>query len=146
MKSFMKKMMLAGAVLAVLPVLAACDKPGGDDTPQADVTGIWELSSVSTKASVGGVNVNVYLEFGSDGSFDLYQKIGEGRYTYFEGTYVFDKEQNQLTGNYAGGSAWGPYAVEQQGSSLTLTSRGGKEVDSYKKIDAIPASVTDNLY
>ena len=141
------------AMAALLLALAACgdnkDNPengsgGGSTNTKVSVTGIWELASVSTKATVGSVNVNVYIDFASDGSFSLYQKIGEGRYTLFTGTYSLSAD-NQLSGKYASGSSWGPYSAAMSGSNLTLTSAGGKETDTYKKISAIPESVLKNL-
>lgn len=134
-------------LLACVALFSACNGKDPEPTvPQLDVTGIWELSSVSTKASVGSVTVSVYIDFAADNSFTLYQKIGEGRYTKFTGSYNLDKDAAQLSGSYAGGSAWGPYSASREGNTLTLASAGGKEVDSYKKIEAIPASVTENLY
>lgn len=134
-------------LLACVALFSACHGNDPEPTvPQLDVTGIWELSSVSTKASVGSVTVSVYIDFAADNSFTLYQKIGEGRYTKFTGSYNLDKDAAQLSGSYAGGSAWGPYSASREGNTLTLASAGGKEVDSYKKIEAIPASVTENLY
>ena len=135
-------------LLACVALFAACNGNDPDEptVPELDVIGMWELSSVSTKASVGSVTVSVYIDFAADNSFTLYQKIGEGRYTKFEGTYNLNKDAAQLSGSYAGGSAWGPYSASRDGNTLTLASTGGKEVDTYKKIDSIPASVTENLY
>ena len=134
-------------LLACVALFSACRGNDPEPTvPQLDVTGIWELSSVSTKASVGSVTVSVYIDFAADNSFTLYQRIGEGRYTKYTGSYSLDKDAAQLSGSYAGGSAWGPYSASREGNTLTLASAGGKEVDSYKKIEAIPASVTENLY
>ena len=135
-------------LLACVALFAGCqeDDPDKPTPAQLDVTGVWELSSVTTKASVGSVTVSVYVDFAVDNSFTLYQKIGEGRYTKFEGTYALDKDAATLSGSYASGSAWGPYSASRDGNSLTLTTAGGKEVDTYKKVDAIPASVTENIY
>ena len=143
----------------MLLVLAACggkDNPdtpsptpggggGGGSTTKLDVTGSWELSNVETKVSVGSVNVSVYISFTSDGSFTLYQKIGEGRYTRFTGTYTVSAD-NKLSGKYSNNAAWGPYTAAMASGKLTLTSAGGKEVDTYTKISAIPSSVTQNIY
>jgi len=141
----MKKLL---TLLACMALLAACNgnDPDQPTVPELDVAGTWELSSVSTKASVGSVTVSVYIDFAADNSFTLYQKIGEGRYTKFEGTYNLNKDAAKLSGSYAGGSAWGPYSASRDGNTLTLASAGDKEVDTYKKIDSIPASVTENLY
>ena len=140
----MKKFLLmAACVLA----LSACKKEGSDEPTPAggSIVGAWELSSVATKATVGDVQVNVYVEFGEDNSFTLYQKVGEGRYTKFDGTYTLATD-GKLSGSYSGGSAWGPYDVTLNGDSLTLASSNGKEVDTYKKISAIPEIVTNNIY
>ena len=137
-----KLLMMAACVLA----LVACKKEGGDPTPASEgVVGIWELASVTTKASVGDVQVSVYVDFTNGGNFTLYQKIGEGRYTKFTGTYTLTSD-SKLAGSYGGGSTWGPYDAAVSGETLTLASAGGKEVDTYKKISAIPENVLQNLY
>ena len=144
----MKKVLTILAAAALL--LCACNKPdgggsgggGGEDTPLS-VEGSWELTNVTTKASVGGVSVSVYVSFTS-GKFTLYQKIGDGRYTQFTGTYTL--KDKALSGQYDGGKNWGPYTATMSGTNLTLTTAGGKETDTYKKIGSIPSTVTDNLY
>ena len=135
-------------LLACVALFAAChgNNPDNPTPEELEVTGAWELYSVTTKARVGSVTVSVYIDFAAENSFTLYQKIGEGRYAKFEGSYNLDKEAGQLSGSYAGGSAWGPYSASRDGSNLILSSAGGKEVDSYRKIESIPATVTENLY
>lgn len=140
----MKKFLLmAACVLAIL----ACQKESGETPTPAStgVVGIWELTSVATKVAVGDVQVSVYIEFTEGGSFSLYQKLGEGRYTSFTGNYALASD-GKLSGSYSGGSSWGPYEAAVSGETLTLTSAGGKEVDTYKKIASIPENVTNNLY
>ena len=145
----MKKMLLGAAVLLALVSCGSKNNPekggesGGSDT-KVNVAGTWELSGVATKVAVGDVNVSVYLSF-EGSSFTLYQKIGEGRYTRFTGSYNVSSD-NKLSGSYDGGSSWGPYDAALSSGNLVLTSPGGKEVDTYKKISSIPASVLSNLY
>ena len=153
----MKKLFALAAVLLTIAACGGKDNPdipsptpgggggGGSTTTKVDVTGSWELSNVETKVSVGSVNVSVYISFTSDGSFTLYQKIGEGRYTRFTGTYTVSAD-NKLSGKYSNNAAWGPYTAAMASGKLTLTSAGGKEVDTYTKISAIPSSVTQNIY
>jgi len=152
----MKKLFALAAVLLTIAACGGKDNPdtpsptpggggGGGSTTKLDVTGSWELSNVETKVSVGSVNVSVYISFTSDGSFTLYQKIGEGRYTRFTGTYTVSAD-NKLSGKYSNNAAWGPYTAAMASGKLTLTSAGGKEVDTYTKISAIPSSVTQNIY
>lgn len=142
----MKRVLYAVAI-AALCLVTACGKnkqPDKQENKALAVAGVWELSDIVTKASIGSVNVSVYLDFASEGSFTLYQKIGEGRYTKFTGTYTVEKDS--LSGKYADGKAWGPYKAEVNGSTLTLVKEGGSETDTYRKIDAVPAEVTSNLY
>lgn len=142
----MKRVLYAFAV-AALCLLTACggnDKPGKEETKASDIAGAWELSDIVTKASLGSVAVSVYLDFAPDGKFTLYQKIGEGRYTKFAGTFALEK--GVLSGKYSDGKAWGPYNASVDKTSLTLEKEGGKETDVYRKIDAVPAEVTSNLY
>ena len=152
----MKKIFALAAVLLTIAACGGKDNPdtpsptpggggGGGSTTKLDVTGSWELSGVETKVSVGSVNVSVYISFTSDGSFTLYQKIGEGRYSVFTGTYTLSSD-NKLSGKYSNNAAWGPYTAALSGGKLTLTSAGGKEVDTYTKISSIPAAVSGNTY
>ena len=140
----MKKCLLA---LACLALFCSC-KEDNPDIPQAaaSIVGAWELSTVATKASVGSETVSVYLSFAEAGTFEIYQKIGAGRYTHFTGRYTLDTESKKLSGSYEDGKAWGPYDVSLDGSSLKLSKTEGKEVDTYRKVDSIPASVTENIY
>lgn len=137
----MKKLLFAAVLLSMI---AGC-KPKTPETPKLDVTGAWELSSVSTKVSVGGEQVSVYLEFTAGGEFTLYQKIGAGRYARFSGNYAIDQDAKQLSGSYSGGKEWGPYSCTCTDSSLTLATVSGGETDTYTKIDAVPSSVTENV-
>lgn len=139
----MMKKFVAFFALAALSLLAlSCKKDNPVPTPSSDdITGCWELSSVATKATVGSVQVSVYIEF-SGSSFTLYQKLGEGRYTQFTGSW--SASDGSLSGSYTGGKSWGPYSYSLSGNSLTLSK--GSETDVYNRIDAIPASVTGNIY
>lgn len=152
----MKKLFALAAVLLTIAACGGKDNPdtpsptpggggGGGSTTKLDVTGSWELSNVETKVSVGSVNVSVYITFASGDSFTLYQKIGEGRYSVFTGTYTLSSD-NKLSGKYSNNATWGPYSAALSGGKLTLTSAGGKEVDTYTKISSIPTSVTQNIY
>lgn len=134
--------MVLTAVAAVLTLTAVSCGKSNKDKDELSIDGTWELYSVETKTvTVGTVSVDVYLEF-KDGTFLLYQRIGEGRYTRFDGFYLLKKKE--LTGTYAGGKAWGPYEVELTESDLILTK--GSEKDTYKKIASVPEKVLSNMY
>ena len=141
----MKRLLYAFAVIA-LCVLPACQREGEEDIkgPKSALTGAWELSDITTKANFGSVAVTVFIDFASDGTFSLYQKIGEGRYAKFTGTFAL--EDGSLSGRYSNGINWGPYSAQLENTKLTLTTASGSETDVYIKIDAIPSTVTSNVY
>lgn len=143
-----KKILFAALLAALMAVAVSCGKnnpdgKSGGKTTAADVVGKWELTSVSTKAAVGSVDVSVYIDFQSGGTFVLYQKVGQGRYTRYEGTYSVG-DDGALSGSYSGGKSWGPYTASVSGGTLVLSL--GSEEDTYRKIDSIPSSVTENVY
>ena len=141
----MKIRTMVMAVAATVLTLAAvsCGKNNKDKEEEATIDGCWELYTVETRTTqVGTVSVDVYLQF-EQGAFVLYQRLGEGRYTRFEGSYVLDKKK-ELTGTYTGGKAWGPYTAEISETDLILSK--GSESDTYKRIASIPETVLTNTY
>ena len=122
--------------------LTGCQKdPEEETTPKASgLSGQWVLSAFATKAvNVGGTDVDVYLDFHEDGTFVLYQMLGQGWYTKYSGTYTL--EGTLLSGKYDGGKAWGSkYNVSKTSDTLVLTTENGKEEYTYKST-TIPASV-----
>ena len=53
-------------------MIAGCKKDGGKSLDQT-ILGEWHSTSIS-------VNGDIYLSFSEDKTYELYQKIGEGRY------------------------------------------------------------------
>ena len=138
----MRRIYMFAAVALLCLVTAACpDKPVEEVT---DIRGEWQLSQISTKASIGNETVDVYINFKDGGSFELYQMLGTGRYRKFNGSWTLNNKV--LSGTYEGGSPWGStYTVEVNdgNTQMTLTSEDGTETHSYRK-QSIPASVKDN--
>lgn len=143
----MKKILL---ILSVVLAFVACNKnpqPGPDPAPQGstDVRGEWELVSVETKsADLGGVSISVYLKF-AEGSFDIYQLIGEGRPRHYAGSYSVNAD-GVLSGKYSDGKSLGSsYEVSVTGSQLTMKAVGGSETDTYRKT-TIPSTVINESW
>ena len=138
---FKRFLIIAVAALA----LAGCKGHREEPSKAIDVTGEWELTSITTRgASIGGTPIAVYISFTAEKTFELYQMIGEGRYTYFKGTYQLSGES--LSGTYESGKPWGSvYTVAMEGDQMTLTTNGGSETDTYRKT-TIPQAVKDNIY
>lgn len=121
------KLLLA---LSVAFASISCGETGSNGPVVSDqIVGEWHLVSVS------GLNTvpQVYVEFGQDLSFDLYQKVGEGRYRKFDGTYAVSG--TTLSGKYSDGEKWGSdYAVSFDGEKMLLTAQNGsEEVCTYEK-------------
>lgn len=136
----MRKFLLA--ILLVPFLLTSCCK---DKT--LNITGEWSLISVETRAvTIGGEQVDVYIAFNADKSFQIYQMLGTGRYRLYTGTWSL--LDGVLSGKYSDGTPWGAsYDVELESSDtiLKLTSKSAvAEVDTYKKTP-IPDSVKSNV-
>lgn len=132
--------------LSIVPALvfAALASLSCGKTPKPlDITGEWNLVNVQSRAAVvGEQTVDVYLSFAEDGSFELFQMIGAGRFRKFDGTWTLSGEI--LTGRYSDGKAWASsYSVALDGDSLTLTGGDGKEEDTYRRT-SVPQSVRDS--
>lgn len=137
----MKRLYMIAALLLLCFVTAGCpDKP---EEEVINVVGEWHLSQITTKATIGGQTVDVYVNFKEDKSFELYQMLGTGRYRKFTGSWSL--LEKVLSGSYASGAAWASdYNVEMnEGQTMmTLTTLDGSEVSTYQK-QAIPADVKD---
>ena len=78
---------LASLMMLALSFLSASCEPDPKDTPLV-LEGQWQITQLTTKAvTIGDQQVDVYIAFSGDGSFDLYQMLGTGRYRAFSGTW-----------------------------------------------------------
>lgn len=134
------------ATLALLCAFSACSKEengsennGSESKKSAGVVGEWVLSSYQTKSiSIGSESVDIYLSFGEN-DFELYQKVGTGRYRKYTGTYTLLK--GVLSGRYSDGRDWGS-SYEATVSGDTMTLKAGTETSVYRK-SSIPPSVKE---
>lgn len=104
---------------AVLFLACGC----GKEKVAASIVGSWELCDYQTKSvTIGEQSVSVFLDFNSDGTFELRQKTGsELRFAIYTGTWILTG--NVLDGKYEDGSSWGSsYSVTISGEDLILTS------------------------
>ena len=138
-------------------VLAACgngnidpDTPPKTDPPAekpedkpaekiADkIIGSWHSTSIA-------IDGDIYLSFTNDGKMELYQKIGDGAYRLYRGTWTIDENNAVLSGKYNDGTDWASsYKIVMNGNNMTLTSANdAKEESKYAKAD-IPAEVKES--
>lgn len=123
--------------LAAVLAFAGCDKPNEKPTPDktdGSIIGQWHLVSWSTLSAA-----DIYLSFGKDGKFNIYQRLELPTYSHYEGTYSLNGKT--LTGSYSDGTAWGnaSYTVgfSDNGTKLTLTGATTDDVAVYAK-ESIP--------
>lgn len=123
-------LILVAALLSALVSFSSCKK----EEKTLDVKGEWELTEVkmATKSAlVGAETVTVYLNLAEDGSFAMYQMVGDGRFVAFSGSWKL--AGSTLSGTYADGTSWASsYEVSVEKSTLTMTTEDGLDVFVYK--------------
>lgn len=123
-------LILVAALLSALVSFSSCKK----EEKTLDVKGEWELTEVkmATKSAlVGAETVTVYLNLAEDGSFAMYQMVGDGRFVAFSGSWKL--AGSILSGTYDDGTSWASaYEVSVEKSTLTMTTEDGLDVFVYK--------------
>lgn len=131
------------AFVAAAVLLISC---GSDDKKKdgTDISGEWKLESVGgvsaselSKDKIGGLDV--YISFGTDGTFETFQRLVDGKlYMRYDGTYSV--VGITATGSYSDGALWGSsYSVKVEGGETLVMSAAGEDC-VYKKT-GIPAEV-----
>lgn len=115
--------------LSVLLASVACGEKNEGPAVSEKIVAEWHLISVSGMTSAP----QVYVDFSQDLSFVLYQKIGEGRFRKYDGTYTVTG--SVVSGKYSDGEKWGSdYEASFEGEKLILTAQNGSsEVCTYEK-------------
>lgn len=111
----------------------------GGETPELTfeqkMLGEWYCQNLT----VGG---DAYLNLMENKTFELYQKIGEGAYRLFRGTWNLDN--TLLTGKYNDGEDWGAaYSVAIDNEKMTLTSQNDAAEESTFSKTQIPEEVKE---
>ncbi|MBR3827584.1 MAG: lipocalin family protein [Alistipes sp.] len=134
----MRRLIYAMVALAIVGLAAGCNKNKEDEGPKGDnrdmrLVGSWHCTAEE-------FSTEVYVAFTEDGAFDLYQRLGEGRYRFYDGTWQYDG--TTLTGTYSDATAWGDsYTVAYlDDNTMTLTTTLTEETMTYTR-EEIPAEV-----
>ena len=131
MENTMKKFISLIFATVVAFGLVSCSKT---DPNLEKISAEWYWNSTEA-----GVDMEVYVAFHTDATFDLYQKLGEGAFRHYTGTYTFDGVT--LKGVYSDKTLWAhEYTVTLSGDSLTMTYVGKDVSITYVK-KTIPFTV-----
>ena len=125
-------------IISVLMLMVSCGEKGGKQpelTLEQKLCTEWHSTTLSLDA-------DIYLSFEENNTFELYQKIVEGAYRLYRGTW--NLEEDILTGKYNDGEDWAAaYQISIEGETLTMTSKNdAAEVSVYKKAE-IPSNVKE---
>ena len=127
--ALMKKLLY---IITAALLMAAC----GKETPvEQGICGEWHSTTIAADG-------DIYLSLTEGNTFELYQRIGDGRHRLYRGTYNF--ENDILTGKYNDGEDWAySYQVALSGNTMTLTTLDESAQTSVFQRETIPAEVKD---
>ena len=121
-------------MLAVAAVLAFASCVKSEDAVVKELAGDWYYETVEADTPV-----QVYVSFAKDMTFELYQKVGEGAFRKYSGTYTFDG--TLLDGVYSDKAPWKEAkTVTIDGDSLIAVGvKTGETITYVRKL--VPATV-----
>ena len=121
-------------MLAVAAVLAFASCVKSEDAVVKELAGDWYYETVEADTPV-----QVYVSFAKDMTFELYQKVGDGAFRKYTGTYTFDG--THLDGVYSDKAPWKEAkTVTIDGDSLTAVGvKTGETITYVRKL--VPATV-----
>lgn len=133
-------------LLAAFAIIACGEKADPENENQgsepvatlsSQIIGEWHSESLQ-------IDADIYMAFAQDGTFELYQQIGDGAHRLYRGTWSINEDKAILSGKYNDGNNWAAsYSVTLDKDTLTLTSDNDtKENSTYKK-ETIPAEVKE---
>ena len=126
----MKSLKIVSWAMLLLVALTGCgDKEGGKNKNENSVIGEWALVQWNDATP----EFHVYIDFNTDGTFQMYQQVWSLDYEFFEGTYTLTGDV--LTGKYADGTNWAcGYRVSVVDDQLIMYSQEDISVTSvYEK-------------
>ena len=90
-----------------------------------------------------GMDVDVYVSFQTNGEFEHYQRIGDGGYRHYAGTWFV--ENDILNGTYSDGTEWGSsYLMRFEGDTMTLTATNESAEQNVYTKTSIPEEVKNS--
>ena len=117
----MKKYICSLFTTDLLVLAAGCSKD--DDGPKnvdSGVVGEWHLAEWTNESHT---DFDVYIEFRSDATFNIYEKVETSAYVRYSGESTV--KETYLSGRYSSGLPWSAdytFELSNEGKTLTMTS------------------------
>ena len=132
----MKSLKIFSLAMVLLLALTGCGDKERGKTDNGFVAGEWQLAQWNDATP----EFNVYIDFNSDGTFEMYQQVWSFDYELYKGNYVVTGDV--MTGTYADGSNWAcGYRVKVVDGQLYMYSQEDKSVTSVYEKCTIPAEI-----
>jgi hypothetical protein len=127
-------------MICTVLLIAGCGNKEEKKNLDELLIGEWHSTSLSISDAYTYAG-EVYIGFNADKTFDLYQKIGEGAFRLYRGSWNIDGDV--LAGKYNDGEEWGTrYQISIDGKTLTMKySIHDSEVTSVYTSAVIPSEV-----
>lgn len=123
-------------IAASVCLFVGCSDDDDTVTVDPDVVGEWQLIEWNGNAAD---DFDVYLEFRTDGAFNLYQRVEYSYYEHYVGK--FSADESLLKGCYNNGESWEySFVLSDGGYTLTLTDTKSNEANVYTRTE-IPDEV-----
>lgn len=126
---------IAYIIIAALAVIS-CGKNEDTQTLEQSLCNEWHSTSLTIQA-------DIYLDFNSDKTFEMFQQIGQGAYRLYRGTWKLDGDV--LSGKYNDGESWAAkYKISVSGNVLKMLAENCDAEESEFASATIPAKVREN--
>lgn len=124
-------------ILAAVLMAVSCGEKNGGKTEELTLEQKLQNQWHSTSLAI---DADIYMDFRSDNTFELYQQIGEGAHRLYRGTW--NLEGDLLSGRYNDGEEWAAaYRIVIEGNTLTFTSQNDAAEKSVYEKTEIPEEI-----
>lgn len=133
-------------IAIALIAFVSCDRTP-DDPVKDPETPLGELALGQWHHSESAIATDIYLSLTDDHVFELYQKVGDGKYRLYRGNWTIDEELRVIGGKYNDDEPWSTdynIGMSEDGNSMTLTPCSS-DSESYTYVrEDIPEEVLQN--
>ena len=130
----MKSFKIISLAMMLLVALTGCGEKSGSKA--TNVAGEWQL----VQRNEATPEFNVYIDFNSDGTFEMYQQVWSFDYELYTGKYVITGDV--MTGTYADGTNWAcGYRINVVDGQLYMYSQEDHSVTSVYNTCTIPTEI-----